>query len=295
MLRTSLTILTLAGLATTASADRMYAVDSSTDSLYIFDTATGATVTTIGPLNPDPARYTTPISMAVNGRGDIFVINNSPAGDEGLSRVDPATGLAVHIGGNVFASISFGPGGQLFGIAPDSSLAIVSTTTGMTTSLGGPALPRLFGLDYNRRDGFFYGITSSGPGTIPDLLKIDASSGAVVATVGLSMGIAGSAPGSIAFEAGGDLVMTENGRRLWEIDIATGAMSLRASTADAPQGLGAMQCIADFDGNSVLDIFDFLAFQNAFDAGDRRADLDGDGRLTIFDFLTFQNAFATGC
>ena len=45
----------------------------------------------------------------------------------------------------------------------------------------------------------------------------------------------------------------------------------------------------------VLDVFDFLAFQNLFDQGDLAADLDGDGSLTIFDFLEFQSRFGAGC
>ena len=54
-------------------------------------------------------------------------------------------------------------------------------------------------------------------------------------------------------------------------------------------------CQADFDGDGELTLFDFLAFQNAFDARDPLADFDGDGELTIFDFLAFQNAFDAGC
>ena len=54
-------------------------------------------------------------------------------------------------------------------------------------------------------------------------------------------------------------------------------------------------CFADFDGDGELTIFDFLAFQNAFAAGDLRADCDASGALDIFDFLCFQNAFAAGC
>ncbi len=54
-------------------------------------------------------------------------------------------------------------------------------------------------------------------------------------------------------------------------------------------------CRADLDGDGSLSIFDFLAFQNLFDAGDVRADFDGDGSLTIFDFLAFQNEFDSGC
>ncbi|MFI4882932.1 MAG: GC-type dockerin domain-anchored protein, partial [Phycisphaerales bacterium JB064] len=58
---------------------------------------------------------------------------------------------------------------------------------------------------------------------------------------------------------------------------------------------GGAPCRADFDGDGQLTIFDFLAFQNAFDAGDIAADFDGDGSLTLFDFLAFQNEFDAGC
>ncbi|UYV13327.1 MAG: LamG domain-containing protein [Phycisphaera sp.] len=54
-------------------------------------------------------------------------------------------------------------------------------------------------------------------------------------------------------------------------------------------------CDADCDLSGSLDLFDFLCFQNLFDAGDLAADLDGDGSLTLFDFLAFQNAFDAGC
>jgi hypothetical protein len=58
---------------------------------------------------------------------------------------------------------------------------------------------------------------------------------------------------------------------------------------------GGVVCRADLDGDGSLTIFDFLTFQNLFDAGDPTADFDGDGSLTIFDFLTFQNEFDAGC
>lgn len=54
-------------------------------------------------------------------------------------------------------------------------------------------------------------------------------------------------------------------------------------------------CRPDLDRDGALTIFDFLAFQNAFDVAAPIADFDGDGALTIFDFLSFQNAFDAGC
>ncbi|MEQ9094825.1 MAG: VCBS repeat-containing protein [Phycisphaerales bacterium] len=68
-----------------------------------------------------------------------------------------------------------------------------------------------------------------------------------------------------------------------------------------PGGVGVLlnrcapPCQADLDGDGELTIFDFLSYQNLFDAGDPAADFDGEGALTIFDFLAFQNAFDAGC
>jgi hypothetical protein len=61
-------------------------------------------------------------------------------------------------------------------------------------------------------------------------------------------------------------------------------------------------CLADFDqstGVGVLDIFDFLAFQDAFVNGSSKACnfniSTGVNNCDIFDFLGFQNAFVAGC
>ncbi len=66
---------------------------------------------------------------------------------------------------------------------------------------------------------------------------------------------------------------------------------------DAPLShrLACDTCRADLDGDGELTLFDFLAFQNLFDAGSSEADFDGDGSLTLFDFLAFQNDFDAGC
>ncbi|MFI4881763.1 MAG: GC-type dockerin domain-anchored protein [Phycisphaerales bacterium JB064] len=48
---------------------------------------------------------------------------------------------------------------------------------------------------------------------------------------------------------------------------------------------------ADFNVDGVADVFDFLAFQNAFAVEDMAADFDRDGKLSIFDFLSFFNLF----
>ncbi len=56
-----------------------------------------------------------------------------------------------------------------------------------------------------------------------------------------------------------------------------------------------LPCPVDINGDCRADVFDFLAFQTLFSAGNPAADFDGDGALTIFDFLAFQAAFDLGC
>jgi hypothetical protein len=58
---------------------------------------------------------------------------------------------------------------------------------------------------------------------------------------------------------------------------------------------GGSACYADFTGDGVLDLFDFLAYVNTFNAGDTEADCDQNGGLDLFDFLCFVNAFNAGC
>jgi hypothetical protein len=122
------------------------------------------------------------------------------------------------------------------------------------------------------------------------------------------------------FEAG-DLDMSsfidgsETGRIVWRIE--SGFLEINAANLRMDWGQGfdtswywnstpvpevidfflgeVVECRVDLDGDGSLTIFDFLAYQNMFDAGDPMADFDGDGELTIFDFLAFQNEFDAGC
>jgi hypothetical protein len=55
-------------------------------------------------------------------------------------------------------------------------------------------------------------------------------------------------------------------------------------------------CAADMNGDGVLNILDFVAFQQAFVSGDMAADCDGDGVLSNpLDFVCFKGAFGAGC
>ncbi len=54
-------------------------------------------------------------------------------------------------------------------------------------------------------------------------------------------------------------------------------------------------CMADFNGDAVVDFFDYLDFVDAFSSGNMAADFNADGVLDFFDYLDFVDAFAVGC
>jgi hypothetical protein len=58
---------------------------------------------------------------------------------------------------------------------------------------------------------------------------------------------------------------------------------------------GGQICYPDLNGDTVLDLFDFLEFTNLFNAGDDAADCEADGAFDLFDFLCYTNAFNAGC
>jgi hypothetical protein len=54
-------------------------------------------------------------------------------------------------------------------------------------------------------------------------------------------------------------------------------------------------CIGDFNKDGVLNILDFVAYQNAFVAKDPAADCDANGLFNILDFICYQTHFQAGC
>lgn len=54
-------------------------------------------------------------------------------------------------------------------------------------------------------------------------------------------------------------------------------------------------CRVDFNGDGVVNTLDFIAYLNAFNAGDASADFTGDGTVNTLDFILFLNEFSVGC
>lgn len=88
-------------------------------------------------------------------------------------------------------------------------------------------------------------------------------------------------------------------------DESTTTTSMRFDSREIPGGATAPKltitytvpppCRADFNGDTVLDFFDYLDFVRAYAAASASADLNGDTAVDFFDYLDFVAAFSAGC
>ena len=57
----------------------------------------------------------------------------------------------------------------------------------------------------------------------------------------------------------------------------------------------AVMCNGDFNGDLIVDMFDYIDFVAAFSTNDPTSDFNADGIIDFFDYLDFVNVFAGGC
>ncbi len=268
-------------------------------------------------------------ALASDGAGGVMVAG-STSGNLG--------GVALG-GGDAFLAHFDGDGNQLwirqFGTGqPDAALALVEDGAGGVV-IAGRTQGNLGGRNAGEEDAFLAHYDAAGNqlwisqfGTneddYPNALAPDGAGGVMVA--GFTQGDLNGGPprGRGAFLARFDSA----GDQLWALQFGTDNPDLVAAlSADGVGGvmvggstagdLGAPPAGADdaflarfsiescfpdctqASGVGVLDIFDFLCFQNSFVNGETYAcDCDtstGVGVCDVFDFLCFQNAFVSGC
>jgi hypothetical protein len=66
-------------------------------------------------------------------------------------------------------------------------------------------------------------------------------------------------------------------------------------TEETSFGWIVVSCAADVNGDGLLNVLDFIAFQQAFLSQNPIADCDGNGAFNALDFVCFQGVFVAGC
>ncbi len=290
------TIMSASSLA--QSDETLFAISSPTaPQFWTIDTGTGSQ-NSIGPVSGAQAIFS---GMAFDGSGAIYCIDGVfDALSDRLFTIDAGSGAGSIVGDTGenwnFRSTAYDAGTDTLYAARDNRLYSADRTTGVVTfvaDITGAELDQLTSLVIDA-DGNAYGSDIQDA----DVFEIDLATGSATR-------IGSAFPGTrnwfndLAISADGTLWgAREQGGGLYTIDLGTAEATIvipsrtyRSIAFEAPVS----SCYADFDGDGELTIFDFLAYQNAFDGGETAADCDDDGRLTLFDFLCFQNAFDAGC
>ncbi len=255
---------------------------------------------------------------AVSGDG-VYVVDRVPGGNA-VRRFDLETG-AFEVQSEVMPGFltssppMIGPDGRIYvhrtGGGPDVDFLYALDDTGDSIDVRWRAEAGYASAELAiGPDGSVYGVDPGG-----SIMRLDPDTGAVIdrsftvfvgSLVRMSVDLEGRlfvswGIGDSATLASLNADLTER----WRVDVPFGSAGGPALGTDGTlvmAGVGhdfrayrGFVCRVDFDGDGALTVFDFLAFQNLFDAGDPLADLDGDGALTIFDFIQFQNLFDLGC
>jgi hypothetical protein len=74
-----------------------------------------------------------------------------------------------------------------------------------------------------------------------------------------------------------------------------GYLGARGSGVLTISNIADPSCPADFNGDTVVDFFDYLDFVAAFSSNDPAADFNADSVIDFFDYLDFVAAFSSGC
>lgn len=224
-----------------------------------------------------------------------------------LQSIDPVSGIATDVGtvsgtSLTFSSLAFDPAGRvLYSITPgNGQLWRIDPSSLVATPVGAATAREVAGLDFDVEAGVLFGIEDGGAGS--RLIRIDTSTGVSTIVGSLGAGIA-DCNGLAADPASGVLYTIDSGTdNVLRVNRTTGAATVIGGT----RGMFGSQygmafkyswtpCEADFNGDGVVDMVDYLDFVGAFAEGESVADIDGDGQIDLFDYLDFVAVFSAGC
>lgn len=225
--------------STATEAQVLYAADgaggNSTTNLYIVNPATGAVVSTIGP-----------IGFPVTGlafhpaTGVLYGTTGGEVGTPSLVSIDTLTGAGTLIGANgqgPVADISFRADGTLFGWSEGSDdLVTISLATGVATVVSDSGLGTSgSGIAFSPSGTLFF----AGSGSNGMLRTIDPATGAPTDVAVMTGGPAPNRVNAMAFNSAGVLFGSVRGGTLVTINTTTAAVTTVGST-----GLSSLDALA---------------------------------------------------
>jgi hypothetical protein len=269
-------------------------VNRDSNSISVMLDLGASTTSTHIPVGQEP-RMAAIADFTGDGLGDIVVTSH----DDRTVRILNGNGAGGFVAGQVISTPADRPEGVLaadFDADGDQDFAITIANSVDTYANDGGVLTRFGRLPVGSIDPSEMYVGDFAPGTAagPDILVVNNDGGSVsvlenTSALGFAAALVLPVGANPGFATVGDF--DGNGSS----DFAVTNRDSNTTSVFINDTAGTTPCTADFDGDGSLTLFDFLAFQTAFDTSDLRADIDGDGTLSLFDFLGFQNLFSIGC
>jgi streptogramin lyase len=246
-----------------------------------------------------------PMSLVFGPDGNLYVTGTP---DTTINVYNGQTGAFIknllNVGSTVPGEITFGPeDGLIYYVCQTCrNVKVVDPVTGVILRIlvqnnqQGPYIAR--GMAWGPNGNVF--LTSGG--TNDSIREYHGITGEFIRTFASGGGL--DEPYDVVFGAGGVMYVSgslssnvavfdaETGEFLHEAaEPGQGGLADAAGIIEVPSA----DCYADFTGDGALDLFDFLAYMNAFNAGEEGADCDANGIRDLFDFLCYVNSFNGGC
>ncbi len=218
--------------------------------------------------------------------------------DPGTQRLDLGASGIIGGGAGTVRALAWDPNNEVFYTKDFGGVIQYLDRDGFLIDVAAESTVSAYGAAFDPDAGtiWFNAYIDTALGTTAPNTRLVEWDPATRALTGREFDSVGSAPAGTTYHIPGGLDIAVDGDCVYAVAMNQGGPVDFVSYWEIAGDCAGGGCRADLDGDGVLTLFDFLAFQNAFDAGDiATADFDGDGVLTLFDFLAFQNEFDAGC
>jgi hypothetical protein len=297
----------LALLPASATA-QLVAVDRTNQEVVELDTRTGQGVV-LGPIPPKEDPY----DLTYHAPGSQFIGVATDWKDMQLFGIDAATWEFTVIRNYpgfdwIWLAIEYyPPGDTLYAIRAnvathDTDLYVIDPATGDFTWVGDLPFYKVGGMAYDPVSGLMYVTAGIHYPSMLELHTINVETGESV-FIGELHGAELSTSLAIVCHPTAGLLCIDSGQSkesedyLYVVDRATAFVTLVGPTGQ-PTIVGMAfrpSCAADVNGDGALDILDFIAFQQLWQAADPTADCDDSAQFNVLDYVCFQQLFVAGC
>ncbi len=244
------------------------------------------------------------------GRGLLSVADGGRMTTAGLHIADDFLGEVIVDGGSVIDTVGIFVGNRAAGTVVLANGGLVQTPLATVRTLG-----TLSGSGTISGNVLNEGVVT--PGTGAGILNVSGGYTQSLGTLGIELGGAGlgteydqlAVTGAVTLggtlnvtlingfnPASGEFVIVQGGSvsGVFAVENLPAGFSISYEATRVVLSIGG-GCVADFNGDGIVNTQDVILFLNAWVAGEASADINGDGAVNTLDFILYLNLWTAGC